>query len=62
MDNDAYRKSRRTHKPFTTTPEQADAEFARLYPEAVARAQERKLRPQKKRTPWGTNFSMEDED
>ena len=62
MLNLDYRRQRRTAHKFRTTPAEAAAEFERLYPEAVARAREKRLRPQKKRMPWSTSFSVEDGD
>jgi hypothetical protein len=34
--NDAYRKLRGTHKPFSATPEQANAEWQRINAEEIA--------------------------
>lgn len=60
MDNHAYRRKRGTAHKFRTTPEEADRLWAELYPEAVARARERRLKP-KGRVPWG-DWSVEDGD
>lgn len=60
MLNENYRRKRGTNHKFRATEAEAAAEWERLYPEAVARARERKLRPKKQGR--RRQFSVEDED